>query len=369
LTIRQVKFVLPFKLDVNDPVPSLVEAAPNITMIRNYAQEKGIKVLTDENLEYNPYLPQDFDFFDVAKAELKIDFEKYKVRPKFSIIIPTFNKKDSLKFVLNNFFKQNYPKSQYEIIIVDDGSNDKTLQVIKKIRPTCNFKYFYWPRKKIKVKEEFKKFAKFYNRVGPARNIGIKHAQGKIVLFNDADILVTKNCLKKHQVYHQRYSNIIVRGFRMFLPEKFNPNFEKIENFSYLDKISSQEKPDDEMKLHCRMYNLSKKGWQRVVTSNLSIRKKYLEKVNGFSRDFVFWGFEDVDLGYRLSKKLNLKFVWDDKIKVYHLHHSKESGGELNDLLIFWFNTNILYRKYLDEEIYKIFRDAILYRLDKILLE
>lgn len=318
------------------------------------------------NLKYNPYLPQDADFFDISKAELKIDFKKNKSKPKFSIIIPTFNKKDSLNLVLNNFFEQNYPKSKYEIIVVDDGSNDGTLESIKKIKPTCNFKYFYWHRKKIKVKKEFKKFAKFYNRVGPARNIGIKHAQGEIVLFNDADILVTKDCLKKHERYHQEYPNIIARGFRMFLPQKLN--FKRIENFIYLDKIACPEKIKGERKLACRLYNLSKKGWHRVITSNLSIRKKYLEKVGGFSRDFVFWGFEDVDLGYRL-KKLKMNLIWDDKVKVYHLHHSKESGGELNDLLIFRLNTNILYRKYLDKETYKIFKDVVIRRLGDLTLK
>lgn len=331
-----------------------------------YLRKKRNKVLLNRDLEYNPYLPQDIKFFDISKAELEIDYRKHKDKPKFSVIIPTFNKKNNLKFVLNNFFKQDYSKLKYEIIVLDDGSNDKTLQTIKEIEPTCNFKYFYWPRKKIKLKNHFKKWAQFYNRVGLARNIGIKQAQGEIVLFNDADILVTKDCLKKHERYHQRYPNIIVRGFRMFLPKKLN--LKKIENFSYLDKISRPEKTKKERKRDCQLYNLSKEGWYRVITSNLSVRKKYLEKVGGFSRDFVFWGFEDVDLGYRL-KELKMRLIWDDKIKVYHLHHLKESGGELNDLLIFWLNTNILYRKYLDEEIYDIFKDTIIHRLDKLILE
>jgi len=316
------------------------------------------------DLKYNPYLPQDSDFFDVKKVELKMDYRKFQSKPRFSIIIPTFNKKKSLKFVLNNFFKQNYPKSKYEVIIVDDGSNDKTFESIRKIKPTCNFKYFYWPRKKIKLKDEYKKWAKFYNRVGSARNIGINHAQGKIILFNDADILVDKNCLKRHQTYHDKYSNIIVRGFRMLLPKGFRPNLIKIEDYKLLRKISGSEKPDEERILHCRLYNLSREGWQRIVTSNLSLKKKYIEKIDGFSRDFVFWGFEDVDLGYRL-KQLNLKFIWDDKIKVYHLYHPREAGNKLKDYQVFKIGANILYNKYQDKEIIKIFTDVINRRFNK----
>ncbi len=312
-----------------------------------------IKLMIIKDLKYNPYLPKDPDFFNVNKAKLEIDFKKYKNKPVFSVIIPTFNKKKSLELVLNSFFKQDYLKTSYEIIVIDDGSTDRTLESIKNIKPNCNFKYFYWPRKKIKVKKEYSQWARFYNRVGLARNIGLKNARGKIILFNDADILVNQNCLKKHQDYHNKYFNVIVRGFRMFLPRA-----------NFIDrKTACPEKSGREKKLCCRMYNLSKEGWYRVITSNLSVRKKYLDRICGFSHDFVFWGFEDVDLGYRLSRGPKLKLIWDDKIKVYHLWHPRESGSRAEDLLTLQVGANILYNKYLDEEIISVFDELIRNRL------
>ena len=300
-----------------------------------------------KDLDFNPCLPEDSVFFDINNSKLEIDFKKHKAKPIFSIIIPTYNRKKSLNFVLKNLFNQDYPKSKYEIIVIDDGSSDKTLESVKKIRSVCNLKYFYWPRKELPVKKEFRNLGKFYNRVGPARNIGLDNSKGEIILFNDSDILVEKDCLKRHEQYHKKYRNIIVRGFRIFLPGL------------------KPEKPKYEKKLHCRMYDLSKEGWHRIATPNLSIRKKYLEKVGGFSRDFVFWGFEDTDLGYRLSRSLKLKFIWDENIKVYHLKHSKESGGKLNQFLSFKAGASIMYNKYLDKEIISVFTDAARRRFKK----
>ena len=117
--------------------------------------------------------------------------------------------------------------------------------------------------------------------------------------------------------------------------------------------------------MHCREYYPIGQAWHRVVTANLSLRKKYIEKAGGFGRDFVFWGSEDVDLGYRLGQ-LKMRLIWDDKIRVYHIHHPKESDLDLNVLC--WLGTNLLYRKYFDREIYDVYGENILRRLDNLII-
>ena len=52
---------------------------------------------------------------------------------KISVIIPVYNEEKLIVSCLNSKLKQNYPKKDYEIIIVNDGSNDKTKESVQKI--------------------------------------------------------------------------------------------------------------------------------------------------------------------------------------------------------------------------------------------
>jgi len=345
---KGVKFVYPFPSETKEYV-SLVEVAPQLVRIKDYVQEKGLEIITGE-LRSNPYLPEK-SFLNTKKAKLVFGFKRFSQRPKLSVVIPVHNKKNSLKLVLNTFFSQDYPKSDYEVIVVDDGSEDGAREMVKKLKPTCNFRYFYWPRIEVNKKN---KWSKFYNRAGLSRNIGVNNSEGEVILFNDSDILVEKNCLRKHCQYHNQYPDIIVRGFRMFLPKESN-DFKK----------AKSEKNKKEVDLHCRMHNLSKEGWQRIITANLSLRKKYLDEIDGFDKNFSFWGSEDIDLGYRLSG-LKMKFIWDSKIKIYHSWHP--TWSDIDRLTLLWLGDNLLYRKYLDENILILHtRDAILRHLDKLI--
>ncbi len=367
--IRRIKLVLPFKIKKSDIAPPLSRVVWEIEQAKKYAEAKRIEIFSGYHPANNPYLPKDAGFFDTDQAKLKIDFRRFKNRPKITVVIPSYNKKDSLRFALKNFFNQSIPKSEYEVIVVDDGSKDGTGRMMEKLKPACNFKYIYWPRKEIKLKQGYRKWSKFYNRVGPVRNIGIEHAQGEIILFNDADVLVDRSCLAKHKQYHDQRDNLVIRGFRNYLPDSFKPSYKNIDNFRYLEKIAIPERERWEKPEGFRDENYLIDKWFRFVTANLSIRKKYLEEIGGFDKDFVFWGFEDTDLGYRLSRKFNLIFIWDDKIKVYHLYHSREAGDKLNDLFAFKIGLDILYNKYLDKEIYDIYKEVIMGRLEDLILE
>jgi len=95
---------------------------------------------------------------------------------KYSIIVPNYNKGEYIEECLNSIFNQTY--NNYEVIVIDDGSNDDSLDIIKKFN--------------VNLLET--------NRLqaGGARNLGLKHATGDYVIFIDSDdYLTSDNVLEK----------------------------------------------------------------------------------------------------------------------------------------------------------------------------
>ena len=95
---------------------------------------------------------------------------------KVSIIIPTYNEQKVIGECLESLKKQTY--KDIEIIIVDDGSVDNTIKLIKNIKGV-------------------KSFAQDHKGPGSARNLGAAHAQGDILVFVDADMTFDKDFISE----------------------------------------------------------------------------------------------------------------------------------------------------------------------------
>ena len=95
--------------------------------------------------------------------------------PLISIIIPTYNEEKDIEQCLISLNEQDYTNK--EIIIVDDGSTDNTVNIIKNF-PNINV------------------FKGIHGGAGYSRNIGSQYAKGEILIFIDADMTFEKNYLK-----------------------------------------------------------------------------------------------------------------------------------------------------------------------------
>jgi len=98
---------------------------------------------------------------------------------KVSIIIPTYNEALVLEKCIRSLAEQSF--KDFEIIIVDDGSTDKTQEVLKNLKQVVSV---------LKLLEQK------HGGAGKARNLGAKSASGDILVFVDADMTFDKNFLE-----------------------------------------------------------------------------------------------------------------------------------------------------------------------------
>ena len=107
---------------------------------------------------------------------------------KFSIIIPVYNKADTIARTLQSLVSQTYDNNDYEVIIVDDGSTDESKEVIKGFMKYKNFRAFFLNDNSGRM---------------VARNVGMRMSKNDWICWLDADDEYMSNYL---EVYNESIS-------------------------------------------------------------------------------------------------------------------------------------------------------------------
>lgn len=208
---------------------------------------------------------------------------------KISVIVSTRNRPDKIGNCLQSILANSF--SDFEIIIIDQSTNNKTEKIVKKISNPI-IKYF-------RMKEK---------GLDKARNLGIKKAKGKIIAFTDDDCLVAKDWLEN--IYLSFQNN-----------RKISAVFGKV--LSY--------KPEEHLGLHCagvarfkkeRIFTTPPKYKRFIFTGNaLSFRRNVFEKI-GFFKEWLDVGSigmatGDEEIMYRLLKE-GKKVLVNPQVVIYH---------------------------------------------------
>jgi len=202
-----------------------------------------------------------------------------------SIIIPAYNREKTLRRCLTSLGNQDYPRDKFEIIVVDDGSSDGTVQMLSNLA------------KKYRNLRYIKQFRK-----GPAsaRNLGAKHARGEIIGFTDDDCVLSKDWIKLMVDSHGRNPEFTaVGGLTSVSNEKNN-----IIVSQFLSNCSIQ---------------IGLNGGREIIffpTCNVSFKKGIFNKYK-FDEKFPLPGGEDLEFFWRLFKDGH-KFLWNKDIRVTH---------------------------------------------------
>ncbi len=225
-----------------------------------------------------------------------------------SVIIPTYNRKRVLGDCLRALLRQTLPLDRFEVIVVDDGSRDETKSVVSSfMKNDFNLKY---------VRQE-------NQGQGVARNTGVAMACGKIIVLNQDDIIVRKDFLEEHLRMHLRHAgeNEAVLGFTTWHPKLTLTNYMQwlTNGSSIMGKFGGHQFAYEKLK------GKSEADYNFFYTSNLSLKKSLLEKYP-FDPSFSGYGWEDIELGYRLFKRVGLKIYYNPKAIGYHDHVMTEEG-------------------------------------------
>lgn len=216
-----------------------------------------------------------------------------KVQPlTLSIIIPVYNRQEHLNLCLKSLTNQSISSSEYEIIVINDGSQDASAEVAKS-----------YGAKTITISNK-----------GPAaaRNIGIAEARGDIIIFLDADILVANNYLERVRERHSRSNSLLLLGARRHLGEGVtNPNKDAI-------NLDSREKLLRRYSFCLSHLNCP---WSVAYTCNFSVSRNFLGNIK-FDEEYVGWGIEDIDFAYNLYKQ-GAEIIFSREICGYHLYHDR----------------------------------------------
>jgi glycosyltransferase involved in cell wall biosynthesis len=193
-----------------------------------------------------------------------------------SIIIPSFNSELLIRDTLDSVMEQTH--ANWECIIVDDGSTDTTITILKDYaNKDSRFKWF--PRPSTKPK-------------GPssARNYGLENAKGDFVVFLDSDDLLLKTCLENRIVFANENSNFDFWVFKMVL---FEPNREQDIGMFNILPLSNE----NENEFYLTLFLQGKFPFQ---TSCPLWKKSSLNLLRGFDEQMRM--LEDPDLHTRAYK-------------------------------------------------------------------
>jgi len=165
---------------------------------------------------------------------------------KVSVITPTFNDEKRLSKVIESVLNQNYPKEDFQFIIVDNNSEDHTKEVVEKYE-----KVIYLFENKIQSSYS-------------ARNKGILKSKGDILAFIDSDCTADKNWLKNALKEFDNKSVGLQAGSIIFKYKEEKPNI-----YEYIDSIR-----------FLRQEEYVRDGFG--VTANLFVRKEIFNNLGLF---------------------------------------------------------------------------------------
>lgn len=210
-----------------------------------------------------------------------------------SVVIPTYQRAATLVRCLDALAGQDLDPDAYEVVVVDDGGHDETHSVVDAAARTASVSLTYLVQQ--------------HRGPSAARNLGVDHAGGDVVVFIGDDIIPTAGFLACHLGAHRHAPEpgLAVLGQTAWAPWlRVGLLMEFLEQNGEQFAFSKIENPHD---VPVRFF----------YTSNVSLKRSFLTGGPRFDVDLFPW--EDVDLAQRLQP-LGLRILYEPGALAFHDH-------------------------------------------------
>lgn len=231
-----------------------------------------------------------------------------------SVVVPTFNRREIVLRTIQSLFEQNYPSSEFEIVVVVDGSTDGTQEALGLLRSPCRFQVITQDNRGLAA----------------ARNTGWQAAQNDLVIFLDDDMRSNPTLVRAHRDAHSMCEASLIGVGAVFLSEDSPPTLaaecfnREIGSFFLRRDTSDAEIPR--------------------IFGNTSIQRDVLMKAGGFDERFHMR--EDAELFARL-RLLGVRTEYVPGA-VAHQYYNKTNSDLLHDAEAFAVADLLLVREHPD---------------------
>ena len=221
--------------------------------------------------------------------------------PRVSVVIPTYQRRDSLLRLLASLRAQTLPADAYEVIAAVDGSTDGTAEAVRSLAVPYALSALEGPNR---------------GRAG-ACNAGIRAAAGEVVVLLDDDMEASPGFLAAHARAHEGAVKRVVVGAAPIVVDSESPPFVRYMAGGFRSRLDRMAQPG---------YRLR---FRDTYTGNFSAHRDVLLRVGGFDAAFRVYGHEDYELALRLQEA-GVELTYSADALAYQ-HYEKTFAGFARD--------------------------------------
>lgn len=242
------------------------------------------------------------DYTDILERANRLSISKADYTKKASVIVPVYNRAPLLGKCLAALTKQTYPKELTEILVVDDGSSDDVLSVIRRYERLIDLRYYRQPDEGY--------------RLAAARNIGLRQSSGDAFVLLDGDVLAMPRDIERFMHIMHVSEMCVLYGHIRYVDANVISDLDILKDIGSVERLPSinpdndvaDRRDENGISVDWRYEHYDKTGYlkndpwpfMQAAGGNMSFSRHLLELAGYQDEDFNAWGREDAEHAYRM---------------------------------------------------------------------